>query len=641
MRARAVILFVSILSLVVGALTVGGAVTERAEAAQMPSARLGMGFDQTCVVTDVGGLKCWGNNSSGQLGDGTKTNRLTPVDVVGLNGGVAASISGLGSSCALLLAGAVKCWGQGYFGELGNGATTTQLTPVSVSGLSSGATQLTGGNLHACALTDSGGVKCWGANQFYGSVGDGTLTNRSSPVDVVDLSSGVASISSLAFSTCALMTDGAVKCWGSNYYGELGDGTTVDRYTPVNVVGLGSDVSAISVGGEHVCILTTGGGVKCWGYNGYGQLGDGTTTDEKMPVDVVGLGSGVTAIAAGAEHTCAMMSSGAVKCWGRNEYGEVGDGTTTNRLTPTDVYGLAQGIAAVAGGALDTCALTLYNGVKCWGFNKSGQLGDGTTKNRWSPIKVPGITPRTTEVSVSDDSILEGDAGTRMMQFRVRLSNRATTPVTVGYVVASTGSATGGAGVGSGVDFRAASGTITFKPNPTTGKTPTSKVLTVPIFSDRNVESDETIGVTLSNPTGGYVLGRAQATGIIINDDGVTTGTTAGVGDSSVVKAQSGMQSLYMPVTLSSKLSAAVTFNYVVTATTAVYSTTAAGGGDFGGKLTGVLKLPSGTTGTRLSLPIWPDPSPDAPRTYLVTLSSVSAPGVAIVRASGSATIFG
>jgi len=308
--------------------------------------------------------------------------------------GTAGALSAGGSqTCALTSGGGVKCWG---FGQLGNGTTSDSSTPVAVSGLSSGMAAVSAGDHHTCALTSGGGVKCWGDNG-YGQLGNGTTIDSSTPVDVSGLSSGVAAVSTGSYGhACAVTSGGAVKCWGYNVYGELGDGTTTDRSTPVDVIGLSSGVAAIGVGGEHTCALMSGGAVKCWGYNYYGQLGDGTTTDSSTPVDVSGL-SGVAAIDVGGYFACALTSGAGVKCWGDNGYGQLGDGTTIESPTPVDVSGLAGGVSAISAGTNyssdgsdHACALTSAGAVKCWGLNDVGELGDGTTTDSSTPVFVNG-----------------------------------------------------------------------------------------------------------------------------------------------------------------------------------------------------------------------------------------------------------
>ncbi|MDO8261825.1 MAG: hypothetical protein Q7T21_01220 [Gallionella sp.] len=342
------------------------------------------GASYTCAITTAGGVKCWGYNRIGQLGDNSTTNRLTPVDVTGLASGVTAITTSYNYSCALTTAGGVKCWGDNRSGQLGDNSRTQHLTPVDVTGLTSGVTAIAaGGGAHTCALTTAGGVKCWGYNGF-GQLGDNSTTNRLTPVDVTGLASGVTAIDAGAYHTCALTTAGGVKCWGGG--GNLGDNSTTTRLTPVDVTGLASGVMAITAGGR--CALTTAGGVKCWGYNGFGQLGDNSTTNRLTPVDVTGLASGVTAIDAGAYHTCALTAAGGVKCWGLNNFGQLGDNSSTQRLTPVDVTGLASGMTAIDVGITHTCALTTASAVKCWGNNDWGMLGDGSTINSSVPVSV-------------------------------------------------------------------------------------------------------------------------------------------------------------------------------------------------------------------------------------------------------------
>jgi alpha-tubulin suppressor-like RCC1 family protein len=240
-------------------------------------------------------------------------------------------------------------------------------------------TAIAAGERHTCALTMGGGVRCWG-NNHDGELGDGTRTDRVTPVDVVGLTSGVAAIAVGWRHSCALTTNGVVKCWGNNHDGQLGDGTTVDRMMPVEVVGLSGGVKAIAARWRHTCALTAAGGVKCWGGNHHGEVGDGTRTDRNKPVDVAGLTSGVKAIASGWRHICALMTTGEVKCWGSNHEGQLGDGTGIDRKAPVDVTVVSSGVTAIAAGGEHTCALA-KGAVLCWGENEDGQLGDGTFKS--------------------------------------------------------------------------------------------------------------------------------------------------------------------------------------------------------------------------------------------------------------------
>jgi len=348
------------------------------------------GIYQTCALLSTGVVKCWGQNNNGQLGDGTTTQRNAPVTVLGLTTDVIVVESGYWHACVLLSAGAVKCWGANSYGQLGDGTLTQRASPVDVSGLNSGVSAISAGLLFNCALLNNGAVKCWGQNS-NGQLGDASATQRTSPVDVSGLNSGVAAIESGYYHACALLNTGAVKCWGLNGNGQLGDGTITQRTSPVDVSGLNSGVIAISAGYYHTCALLNTGAVKCWGYNINGALGDGSTTQRTSPVDVSGLNSGVSAISTGGFQTCALLSTGGVKCWGQNNQGQLGDGTITQRTSPVDVSGLNSGVTSISAGYTHSCAVLSTGVIKCWGANSNGQLGDATTTQRSSPVSVSGI----------------------------------------------------------------------------------------------------------------------------------------------------------------------------------------------------------------------------------------------------------
>jgi len=327
------------------------------------------GSSHTCALLADRTVRCWGSNSSGQLGDGTTTLRSSPTPVSGLSGVVELALD-VDSSCARLGSGALRCWGNNFSGQLGDGTVgPDRLTPVAVAGLV-GAVQVTVGESHACALFADGTARCWGGNDS-GQVGDGTSGNvRSAPAPVTGLA-GAVRLDAGWSTTCAVLADGTTRCWGRR----TGDATRSSRSTPTAVAGQ-SGVVQVAAGGAHACALLAVGTVRCWGDNPSGQLGDGTSgTDRPTPVQVAGL-SGAIRIDAGDDHTCALLFDRTVRCWGFNGSGQLGDSTTSNRLTPVVVSGLSSAIDVATGGD-HTCALRTNGLVFCWGFNFFGQLGTG------------------------------------------------------------------------------------------------------------------------------------------------------------------------------------------------------------------------------------------------------------------------
>jgi alpha-tubulin suppressor-like RCC1 family protein len=353
----------------------------------------------SCALTSRGGVQCWGIDGDGQLGDGIAlvdggmTQRDLPVAVQGLSS-VGAISAGMDHACALTTAGGVVCWGSNNKGELGNDTTIDSSVPVPVAGLASGVAAIAAGGIHTCALTTGGAVVCWGRND-NGELGTGDTNERHIPTGVVGLGSGVSAIAAGGFHTCALTTGGGVRCWGANYDDQLGnggslaDGGGIDSNVPVPVSTLSTGVTAIAAGGYHTCALLSGGQAQCWGWNKNGQLGNDTTTDSSVPVSVVFTApTSVQSLAAGLYHTCAVTTAGGAQCWGANYDGQLGTGDTMERHQPFDVLGLTSGVSAVAPGSLQTCALIAPGRVQCWGDNTTGELGTDAGTSSWIPLSV-------------------------------------------------------------------------------------------------------------------------------------------------------------------------------------------------------------------------------------------------------------
>ncbi len=357
-----------------------------------PATGLSAGTQQGCALSASGGVKCWGSNATGALGDNTQTKRTVPVDVMGLTAGVSALTTGSPyrmHNCAALAAGGVRCWGNNASGQLGDNSTVDRLSPIAVAGLTAEVRGLSAGFTHTCAVTATGSIQCWGTNES-GQLGSNDTVDHLTPIAVVGLTSGVVAVAAGSHFTCALTAAGGVKCWGDNNNGALGSNGSA-RKTPGDVSGLTSGVVSLA-GGDNsgspfVCAATSNGGLKCWGQ--VSQFGIGAiNVPQFTPIDVIGFGAGVVGVACGASHFCVLTSGGGLKCMGGNFNGQLGDNSSTNRASPVDVFGLAAGVSAVVAGDAHTCALTSDKGVLCWGQGASGILGNGATDNSVVPAAV-------------------------------------------------------------------------------------------------------------------------------------------------------------------------------------------------------------------------------------------------------------
>ena len=381
-----------LVGLMVIALPVAMQSPQRASAAPMTGfSRVAAGDSFTCGVKTDGTVWCWGRNNVKQLGDGTTTNRTRPVQVIGLSGATQI-IAGQGFACALKSDGTVACWGDNGVGQLGDGTTTGRSTPTVIPGLT-GVTQISGNFMHVCVRLSDSTARCWGWNVLY-QLGDGTTTNRLSPMTPSNLD-GIAQISAGVFQTCARLNDATVRCWGAGNNGGLGDGNGVySTSTKTSPTGI-SGVTQIGngTGWNNQCALLSTGVLKCWGLNESGQLGDGTTTLRRSPVVSGPFPAAISAVDLGMYVSCAVLVDTSAVCWGTNFEGAIGDGTTVNRSVPTLVSGLT-GVDQISTNYYHTCAVLSDTTVKCWGRNGFGQLGNGTTTSALTAISVsaPPVT---------------------------------------------------------------------------------------------------------------------------------------------------------------------------------------------------------------------------------------------------------
>ena len=366
-----------------------GSVTSPATSAEFETiftvAAVSAAGEHTCGLQITGSAYCWGRNDSGQLGDGSTTERRTPVRVAGTFTFATLS-AGFGRTCGVAATGAAYCWGVNTFGQLGDGTSSSSPVPVLVQGGLTFATLSAGGG--RCGVTTSGAAYCWGDNTF-GQLGDGTVS--SSPVPVL-VQGGLtfATLGAGAGHTCGVTTSGAAYCWGYDKFGQLGDGSAgADSPAPVLLSG-GLTFATLSGGNIHTCGVTPSGAAYCWGFNGDGQLGVGmTSVNNPTPLLVQG-NLTFSAVSAGDSHTCGLATGGAAYCWGENSFGsgQLGDGTFSSSPVPVLVQG-GLTFATLSAGADHTCGVTTSGAVYCWGNNNSGQLGDGSSVARsGTPVRV-------------------------------------------------------------------------------------------------------------------------------------------------------------------------------------------------------------------------------------------------------------
>ncbi len=464
---------------------------------------LDAGGEHTCAVLLDGSLRCWGTNRGSRLGIpgvGAVPDPGAAGPVLVREGRTEALANGLFHTCAIVGAGVVKCWGFAANGRLGTGAalpggatsvvSAADAAPVDL-GPGRRARAIAAGLSHTCAILDTGEVRCWGTGSF-GRLGNGDTQDVGDDEvpgarPVVDLPRAARAITAGDYHTCAILDDGSVRCWGYDANGRLGAGLplfdTVTRPTPALNLGPGRTAVAISAGSAHTCAVLDNGAVTCWGFNGNGQLGQGSTTSRPVPTPPVDLGGRATAIAAapgyirdpseayvGGAHTCAVLESGAVRCWGFNGNARLGSSDWGQQVgatnLPTDVppvdLGPGARARAITLGNAHSCVLLADDSVRCWGFNDDGRLGNGQTGNTVGDNETPGVAPAAAlggpapgSVALVDLGVSPGTSAVTVgaeTTMRVRVTNTQGDPAAVRVTLQPSG----GLAVSSGAPDRGA-----------------------------------------------------------------------------------------------------------------------------------------------------------------------------------------
>lgn len=368
-------------------------------------ASVAVGYYHTCAVTNEGLAYCWGINDNGQLGNNSTTNSNKPVAVNtdgALNGKTIKSITvGDYNSCAIDTDNLAYCWGLNSSGQLGNNSTTSSSVPVAVSMVGKAVKSISTGDNYSCAIANDGLAYCWGLGTS-GQLGNNNTINMSVPtpiyMDGVLKGLTIKSISTGAFSTCAIASDNLSYCWGKNNISQLGNNSNVDVFVPVRVLGPldGTPVKEISAGEYHACALTFDNDAYCWGWNLYGQLGDGSNNSSAIPIAIKTDGalsdSTISFLKSGKYGVCAISSGSKAYCWGWGVEGQIGNNTTSNSNVPVAVTtsGALNGlmISSISVGDYHACALSSDHAIYCWGADAYGQLGNGLNARSLVPVKV-------------------------------------------------------------------------------------------------------------------------------------------------------------------------------------------------------------------------------------------------------------
>ena len=555
------------------------------------NSRIAAGYKHSLYVDGNGSLWAWGFNGSGQLGDGTYGNRNRPKPILT---NVAAVAAGFNHSLSLKNDGTLWAWGDNAYGQLGDGTYIGVPKPKQIL---ANVAYVAAGDDHSLAVKTDGTLWAWGRNA-YGQLGDGTRSDHSTPTQILE---GVATITGGCDYSLATKTDQSLLAWGLNVYGQLGDGTKTDRISPTAIL---PEIAAATAGYSHTLVIDTNDDVWAWGLS---MLAD--QLDPTVPIWIL---SGIADVAAGDFHSLALETNGNLWSWGYNWFGQLGDGTTTDRKSPTAIL---SDVAAMAGGYAHSIALKADGSLWAWGLNDYGQLGDGTATDRLSPVLVD-TTTNYLSVNASDATATEANLTTGTFTF-TRTGTTAS-PLTVNFTVSGTATPSN--------DYTALGTTVTIPAGSSTA------TLTVTPLQDSLVEADETIVLTLANGTG-YVVGSPDSDTVTLTSDDVIASNTITVTASDALATEAGPTTGTFTFTRSGSTANPLTVNYTV-------SGTAAHGSDFAYLGTSVT-FPAGSGATQTTTrTVTPEDDAEGEVDETVVLSLVTSTGYTIgTPASATVTI--
>jgi alpha-tubulin suppressor-like RCC1 family protein len=364
----------------------GGKAYSVARVADSDWANVSAGMNHSCAIKTNNTLFCWGSNSDGQLGNNSTTDSPVPVqestaatDWVDLS----ATYS---HTCAIKTDGRLLCWGRNSLSQLDNNPNKNNLVPVPESTTATDWASLSTNMYHTCAIKTNGKLFCWGYNDL-GQLGNNSTKNSLAPVQESKAGTDWARVSVGEFHTCAIKTDGRLFCWGNNSSGQLGNNSTSDSHVPVQESTAASDWARVSACGFHTCAIKTNGTLFCWGDNNHGQLGNNSTKGSLAPAQESTAATDWVDLSAGVVHTCAIKTNGGLFCWGYNDYNELGNDATMESLVPIQESAFATDWVKLSAGSSHTCAIKTNGELFCWGNDDYGELGNNSNANSPAPAQ--------------------------------------------------------------------------------------------------------------------------------------------------------------------------------------------------------------------------------------------------------------